>query len=332
MLRAVWKDYDFPIPNVTTPLEYNVKVFGKDEEVIYTGVAKPKPGTNNIYIRLSDFAKNVCNSDVEDLFDEEIDLKIIPDYYKMVGVKYINGTSENNVVVDFYNSYNYNSDFEFDYDVYVISNPITTYSSRGLIMITIFNNTDEVQLLDLFSDERGYLLGPYEIEGKQAVVFKIKNLKAGSYTLGVNGVTDIYKFKTEDKCNRYNLHYLNADGAYDTLPIEGLKDKRTDNFDFSYYKSRGNNQNECLPQMNKFQTNITTNWQLQTSWLNDEQSLMMYNLFGSHKVWLEDTETDKLYPVYITNKSLDYKTYTNNGKRKISYTISITSSNTLIKF
>lgn len=334
-MEPVWKDKDIVI-STSNPIEYEVILTDEDgayDDTIYTGIATPKPSDNKVKIRINDFAKNVVNSDVqyeEGLFNKSYTLLGMNNYCKGVGVHYQDNNGGWHTDWDmFTNNYDYNELGSYNEEkVYLISNPITEYSNNGLTLITVFNNTrEEVEVEMEGGDDGGYYmltLNPYT-----AGVFQVE-LDKGRYSVYYND-EDIIKFNVIEGCNRYKLHYINAKGGYDTLPIEGKKDKRTDSFEFSYFKKRGNNQTISDYQMNKFQTNITPSWVLQTGWLNDEQSKKMYNLFGSHKVWLEDTEEDRIYPVYITDKNVTYKTYTNNGKKKISYSINVTSANTLVK-
>ena len=335
MAQAVWKNKDVEI-STSNPIEYEVILTDDDgayDEGIYKGVATPKPNTDKVKIRISDFAKNVVNSDVhyeKGLFNKSYAGLGMNNYCKGVGVQYNNNGTWS---VDWYmftNNYDYNELGSYNEEkVYLLSNPITQYTNKGFTLITVFNNTrEEVEVEMEGGDDGAYYmltLNPYT-----AGLFQVE-LDKGRYTMYYND-EDVVKFNVVEGCNRYKLHYINAKGGYDTLTIEGKKDKRTDAFEYLYFKKRGDNQSVSDFQMNKYQTNITTSWVLQTGWLNDEQSLKMYNLFGSHKVWLEDTESNKIYPVYITDKNVTYKTFTNNGKKKISYSINVTAANTMVKF
>ena len=336
MAQAVWKNKDVEI-STNTPIEYEVILTDDDgayDEGIYKGVATPKPNTDKVKIRINDFAKNVVNSDTDYLFSY-YNVRNLNNYCKGVGVQY-NDNGTWTVDSDMYtNNYDYNNPDEVDNDyldlpdIVSISNPITKFSNRGYVLFTVFNKSNSELLVEITEPNSSSFYVDFDLEGYKAAVFQYKNLPVGKYV--IYGDDDYASFEVVERCNRYNLHYINAKGGYDTLPIEGMKDRRIDNFEYSYYKKKGHNQNYQDYQMNKFQTNITPKWELQTGFLTDEQSKKMYNLFGSQKVWLEDTEEDRIYPVYITDKNVTYKTFTNNGKKKISYSINVTSANTLVK-
>lgn len=336
----VWKDKDVYISS-SESINYSVEYYGGD--IVFQGVATPKPNSDSITIRINDFAKNMVNSDVDAdrIFDIQgnMDYFIIPNYCKEIAISKPSDDGGSTLLFSDYfcNDYDYNSYYNYSPDeVHLISNKITHLTNRGYCLFTLFNcweNDVTIQITEEDAQGGGGVVLNFTIPAMSAAVVSGRNFTPGLYYYfydNYNGV-EIDRYEAVKSCNRYNLHYINAKGGYDTLPIDGKKDKRTDNLTFEYYKSKGNNQNINMPQMNKFKVDITPKWELQTGWLNDEQSQKMYNLFTSQKVWLEDIDEGTFTPVYITNNSVDYKTYTNNGKKKISYTISVTSCNTLVK-
>ena len=335
----VWKDRDVYI-SATEPLKYFIEYLGGD--TVFEGVAMPKPDTTNITIRINDFAKNMVDSNVnaDIIFDiqGDMDYHIIPNYCREIAIGKRNENSGNTLIFSDYfcNDYDYNSMGEYVYDdVYELNSKLGKIVGKGHTFFTVFNTYEHSISFDF-----GYKMGidatnnfgNIYIPAMTAIILIVRDLPVGAEVYyNFEGFPDVTLGKVVDSCNSYKLHFINAKGGYETLPIDGRKDKRTDSLTFEYYKTRGNNQNINKPQMNKFKVDVTPKWELQTGWLNDEQSQKMYNLFTSQKVWLENIETGEITPVYITNNAVDYKTFTNNGKRKINYTISVTSANTLIK-
>ena len=336
----VWKDRDVYI-SATEPLNYFIEYYGGD--TFFDGVAVPKPNSNSINIRINDFAKNMVDSnvDADRIFDiqHNMDYHIIPNYCREIAIGKRNESGGNTLIFSdyFYNDYDYNSRGDYYYDnVYMISNKITHLTNRGYCLFTIFNCYENDVVINVsVADNEDFESSVLDIEmpPMSAAVVSGRNFTPGFNYVFYNTYDEeeIGRYEVVESCNRYNLHYVNAKGGYDTLPIDGRKDKRTDNLTYEYYKSKGNNQNINKPQMNKFKVDITPKWELQTGWLNDEQSKKMYNLFTSQKVWLEDIDEGTFTPVYITNNAVDYKTFTNNGRKKYNYSISVTSANTLIK-
>lgn len=327
-MKPVWKDFDETFTS-TEPYKYSIGAY--NEDVVFDGVAVPKPNTNQISIRISDFAKNIVNSNVDINFEDGVGYRM-KDYCKDICLFDADGRID--MSWWFYNSYDYNNQFNIiDDTTNVISNPITTFATGGYVLISIFvgvsANEDEITITNLDTNRDNIV--DWLIQYGDAQVICIKPTEPGTYVVTTTEFGEIFRFVVEDKCVKYNLHYQNAAGGYDTISIDGRRDKRTDDLTFDYYKSKGNNQNWNNPQMNKFKVDITPKWELQTGWLNDEQSKKMYNLFTSQKVFLEDINEGTITPVYITNNAVNYKTFTNNGRKKYNYSISVTSANTLIK-
>lgn len=67
-------------------------------------------------------------------------------------------------------------------------------------------------------------------------------------------------------------------------------------------------------------------YELNTDWLNDEQSEKIQDLFYSPKVWMYDYATDKIKSVIITDTTSNIKTYQNN--KLFNYTIKCRESMT----
>lgn len=337
-MNAVWKDKDINI-STSIPIEYGIEYYSEDS--VFSGVAVPKPGTNYASIRISDFAKNMVNStgDINRLLTEQNDeYNILENYCREIVISAPIPNGKTILYADyFYNSYDYNNPTNFETDnIYILSNRIGKVTNNGNNLFTLFN-TYETEMVVMLAEEneqgaRSVVFPNIRIPAMSAVVCSVRDLEVGvNYVFYDNNNNEIYRYKVSESCNRYNLHYQNAMGGYDTISIDGRKDKRTDNLTFDYYKARGNNQDINQPQMNKYKVDITPQWELQTGWINDNESKKMYNIFSSQNMWLEDTETGVIYPVYITNNNVVYKTFTNQGRKKYNYTFSITSSNTLVK-
>ena len=82
----------------------------------------------------------------------------------------------------------------------------------------------------------------------------------------------------------------------------------------------------------KYQNDISSSWILNTGWLNDDEASRMFNLLESTEVYLTDlNEPNVFIPVNITNNSCEYKTFRNNGKKKINYIIELEEANKKIR-
>lgn len=130
------------------------------------------------------------------------------------------------------------------------------------------------------------------------------------------------EYKVEDTCKRYCLYYLNAFGGWDSYCFNKTS-KESDDFTRSTFKRRINNQNIVHGRV-EYKNRIQKKWTLKTDYLNDNQSLILArHMMSSPCAYLHDLEEDIIYPVIITNKSTDYKTFIRNGRKYSRYDVTV---------
>ena len=159
----------------------------------------------------------------------------------------------------------------------------------------------------------------------------------GVYT-AINGQLDNYdkitfyddEYVVKETCNKYCLYYSNAYGGWDSFLING-NDVKQDKITSSSFVKGANSSNTLDFQKKKYLNSMTTQYTLYTDYLTDEESSKMYNLLESVNVYLHNLETNKIIAVNITNSTCDYKTFTNNGKKKFYYTINVEESQTKMR-
>lgn len=116
-------------------------------------------------------------------------------------------------------------------------------------------------------------------------------------------------------CGGYAIYYLNSEGGWDAYLLEGRIVKK-DNFNrYSIENHKG--------RKTIYDNEITTEWELNTGWLNDRQSdIVAKNLISTDKIFLHNLITDVVTEVYITDTQVEYKTY-KNEKQLISYRFNV---------
>ena len=72
-----------------------------------------------------------------------------------------------------------------------------------------------------------------------------------------------------------------------------------------------------------FANEVSKKWTLRTGFLTDEQSAKMYNVLGTTRAILQDLNTNKRYPVAVTNSSYEEQTYRGNGNKMAQYEINV---------
>lgn len=126
-------------------------------------------------------------------------------------------------------------------------------------------------------------------------------------------------------CGYGSLIYSNSLGGYDQFLIEGrLKKKNA----YTKYEIDNPYRANTLQFGHKTINNtISESWELQTHYLTDKESkVLCSNLYGSTDVYFQDFIDNKVYPVVITDNSVECKNWRNQGKKHFIHTINIKSA------
>ena len=123
-------------------------------------------------------------------------------------------------------------------------------------------------------------------------------------------------------CGYGALYYSNSLGGYDSFLIEGRLKKSNA---YQRYEIDNAYRADTLQFGHRTINNtITESWELQTQYLTDKESKRLAeNLYGSNNVYFHDFTDDRVYPVVITDNSVEVKTYKNQGKKHFIHTINI---------
>ena len=128
-------------------------------------------------------------------------------------------------------------------------------------------------------------------------------------------------------CGQGAIYYLNRQGAWDYLLIEG-NISETKSFDRATYSTDYDNNVNYSLSKRTIKTEIVTDWELTTGWLNDKQSdILVNNLLCTPKAYLQVFDKDGLIPVLITNSKSKVKKF-RNGRKLNQYTITCENSRT----
>ena len=128
-------------------------------------------------------------------------------------------------------------------------------------------------------------------------------------------------------CGQGAIYYLNRQGAWDYLLIEG-NISETKSFDRTTYSTDYDNNVDYTFSKMMIKTEIVTDWELTTGWLNDRQSdILVNNLLCTPKAYLQLFDRDDMIPVLITNSESKIKKF-RNGRKLNQYTITCENSKT----
>lgn len=315
--------YDTVIAQIPTNTEkINYTINNEIGNVLFSGKSYVTPNSNVANINVSNICANYLNSSIKDKVNGAYPTEALKHFilningagysdYILANWWYPNENNELNT--NGYYSTSFPIKYEFDKRQFI------TYSAMALRENTILIESYLNDIEDYIS-----LLPEFNLNAIGSFVYleKANDDVVQEFTDKIKINDKIYKF--ENTCATHCLYYVNAFGGWDSLLINGNV-KRTDNITTNTFIQSTN-------ERKKIKNDIVTNWVLYTDWLNDEQASRMYHLLESTEVYLQDlTKADinnndfysEVIPVNITNTNCEYKTFTNNGKKKFYYTIEV---------
>lgn len=150
------------------------------------------------------------------------------------------------------------------------------------------------------------------------------------FTSTVNsGKVKVAYAKSGNLCGDYAIYYCNLKSGWDSFLIEGKVVEKKDIEQFSYKKQINNNNIERSN--TRFQSNINLNWEVNTGWLSDSESQILYdNLLTSNNVYLHNLKTGEIIPVTIQDSAVTNKQF-KNERTLINYKINLKADNNRIR-
>ena len=121
-------------------------------------------------------------------------------------------------------------------------------------------------------------------------------------------------------CCEWALHYKNAFGGWNSLPLEGLT-SREDQITRKTYDAEYNNGTSSNRGKVNTRNDVSRRFTFHTGWMSDDESSRMHHLLNSPQVYLHRIHTGEVYPLVLTNSSTPYKTFKNQGRKMVDYTI-----------
>ena len=128
-------------------------------------------------------------------------------------------------------------------------------------------------------------------------------------------------------CGDYAIYYLNRYGGWDSFLIEGNVVK-SDNYT-KYNISKPYSVPSLDFQKSTYHNDIVEKYVLYTGFMSDsEAAILSKNLFSTNKAYLHNLVTDEILPIVITDTQATYKTFRNQGKKRVNYAINVEASQT----
>lgn len=307
----IWKDYIYTVPFQASRVQYKVRYNGND---IFKGWAYEIE--QGIDICINDIARDYLSTnfpDAEDIWYQ--------DYYATKDFELYIGPDESSEptvkAADITFIYDWSYYIPLQYDRWLAMEPLQDfYDSRQFHIFSVNtyatltngSGTTYINQNDARSHLKTQLLpGSYQLYSYQA-----------------QGLRN-FRFTVKDNCGiRYCLYYVNCRGGWDSVLVDGVA-TQTDKYDRETYT-----RNYRTPSINRgvieYRNNITESWTLYLRSLGDSRNKLFHNLYESTNVYLHDLEEDRIVPVIITSREMQYKTRKNQGRKLYTYEITVESS------
>lgn len=334
--QPIWKDVYYTKYN-TPILDYTI--YNEDNIPIYKGKSIATPDSNDVTFNINKVCSNYLSSSLSEDISNRIEY--INDYAKFFTIKEKNDSVAGEKPIAqyrFYNNYLYN----VENGGIFISDPIRRRNNsttttvdvdlRQYMVISAYYKGDGSKEISVNATT---LIGGSKIQSividntAQMVRFnRDSGLKNVVYYTR-NNEDKAFNFNVVNTCYDYCLYYVNAYGGWDSLLIDANV-KKVDKIESKYYNRAFNNTTTQF-EKKKFTNVITPQYTLHTGWFNDDEQSRLYHLLESTEVYLHNLITDEILPVNITNNTCEYKTFTNNGRKKFSNTINVEVAQTRIR-
>ena len=341
LYKPIWEDV--AATSVNSTMEYTIT--NEDGEVLYSGKAMAEPNNDKAEINVNKICSNYLSNDIGYDLDGDGGFTYNYDYAKLFKINEKNDSLAGQTTIAqyrFYNSYAYdkeldnifNSDpIKREYDIESLTYKVVV-DRRQLFMCSAYNRSEEaLQMVARYvKSGKIYDVHTLALDNTAQLVYFPKSYYANKlidyFLLGSNKGT-MYGV-IQDTCYDYCLYYVNAYGGWDSLLIKGNV-KKVDDIKAHYYTKHCNNNSRSNFAKTNYQNDITTSYELHTDWFTDDEQSRLHHLLESPCVYLHNLNTDKIDSVIITNNKCEYKTFTNNGKKKWHNTINVECSQTKIR-
>lgn len=306
----IWKDeyYQYSTPNEC--VTFKLKNTNTDD-VVYSGKSVKYPNADNIEICINKLSKGLLSSNFKDFGNR---FNIIDTYSVPLNLEIDDKVVATYIV---YNSWCYTDESSKIFNSIPIRKVV---DKRQYFMCTLYNaNNNRVPVEYSYNNGRKDVkLQSFNTTYNYMWLIcdqldKYPNIK--SITVGV------IKYDVIDSCCDYCLYYTNSCGGWDSLLINGnsiMKDK----IDSKYYSKTFKNTTVDFEKV-KYHNLLTRSYVLYTDWFSDVEQSKLHNLLESTQVYLHNLNTNEIEPVNITNTTCEWKTFTNNGKKKFYNTINV---------
>lgn len=333
MANPIWKDYYIELGSENS-LHFRIVGDGR----MYQGLAVKRPGESSNTIRIND----IC-ADYMRVPPPTFDVRLIPStVYTFLIAKSVDGSSWSHV-----ETVKFIPDWSYDYSSVqrtVLSDPVNGLVDPRQTILWSTSQTDTITVsINYAGGGSSKIFIPMTITADfnddfnddfadEGVV-----VNGGTIAVDLSGYSNVESvdigsshYTVAQACHRYVLYYRNIHGGWDSLLFEGTC-KRTDALTrYEAQHDYDNRQNTGRGTVN-YAIEVAREYSLNTGWLNDAQAERMDSVLGSTETYLQDLVSGLTWPAVLTGTSIEHKTYDNNGRRLISYAVTLRIAQEMVR-
>lgn len=279
-----------------------------DQSVLYSGKAVRRPDEATLTVRVNDIVADLLGRDLLALDDP------FTGYGAFTAAVTVSGNGVTSQLT-FINDWSYDRSKTYG-STFILSDPVNGLvdGRQRLAVSGVFGGSERVSYTKTDGTTSTAAVGITGAGTWLTDLGTVPNLAAVS----LGGVT----WRVDSLCGEWALHYINASGGWDTLLMRG-GGKRTDRITrYEHNRSHDNSDPLSRGRVN-YLNDMTTRWELRTGWLSDDAASRMWELTESVLVFLEDIPSGNIVPVVVTDSDTVFKTYNNQGRRMVDYTVTV---------
>ena len=313
--QPIWKNQFVTISIAGEYLDY--EVHDDNDATVYKGRAYPEPGRNFVKIPIAKIVAPHLSGEVTIVPD---DIEDCSTWCKMFYL-YDTINDEDIATFAFYADWMYGEDGMVN-TIEVTSRPMQrVVDPRQYFVMSVGIKDPEAPRPSFGINCGDTTMGRTTMSECSIVTFlKIPTTAKDGDAITVAGIK-APSYKVRKTCADYALYYMNALGGWDYLLIHGNV-VRDDRFTRTTMQ-RSVSTLSYEPDDVIISESTEVSWKLYTDKLNDEQWARMHHLIGSTKVYLHDLNKDTLAAVNVIDSQAVYKTFSNQGKKKMHAEINV---------
>lgn len=324
--QPIWKDYYFNLTETTDYEVYQGVPGASNTKLIYSGRACLPPGETQMRVKINNIVAPYLSQNYKGLYAPYgVELNT-----NAAGVFTVMSASTLLAQVFFYDDQSYTNDYQYGNTntpagtTAPISYEVAAWQ-KVFISNYLVNDTSQQLAFSWYRADGRVWKRLTQNPGRSYVTNHTIDEEEKSVALRIEVASDPSLFVeyrlAENVCPRYALYYFNAFGGADSLLLKGEVMKSDAVTRKAYDTTYNNALTRGVRGSVNYRNVMIRNWTFNTGWLEDWQAARMFHLLESTIVLLHDYLENKYIFLNLTNKTAEYKTYQNSGRKLINYTI-----------